>query len=198
MTRRQAAVIGTMTSLALVFATLGVTARRAQPAPPDRLPTLWQVPEFSFTDSRGQTFGGADVAGKIWVADFIFTTCSGPCPAMTEQMADLQRAFENEEDVHFVSISVNPETDTPEVLAKYAEAYNADTARWHFLTGPIEDIHRFAVEGFKIGSVDEPVFHSTRFILVDGEGHIRGFYHSAEPDETGKLEDDLRELLSRS
>ena len=160
------------------------------------LPIYYALPPFSLIDTEGESFGNGDIRGKIWVADFIFTTCAGPCPEMTEKMSELQQEFRDADDVQFVSFSVNPEVDTPEVLANYAKAYGADLDTWHFLTGSADDLHRLAVEGFKIGSMEEPLFHSTRFILVDGTGSIRGYYHSTEAEDLADLRRDINRLLA--
>ena len=166
--------------------------------PVERLPQLYPVPAFELIDSQGEAFALDRMANKFWVVDFIFTTCAGPCPVMSSRMVDLYEAFADNPHVNFLSISVNPEYDTPEVLAEYAERYNADTSRWHFVTGEREAIHRLAVEGFKLGSVDEPIMHSTRFVLVDATGFIRGYYEATEDDGSISLTRDLALLLPSS
>jgi protein SCO1/2 len=160
-----------------------------------RLPKLYPLPAFELIDASGEPFTQESLAGRFWVADFIFTTCAGPCPVMSSRMADLAEAFADNPAVQFLSISVNPETDTPEVLREYADRYQADTSRWHFVTGDRNVIHSLAVEGFKLGSVDEPIMHSTRFVLVDDEGYVRGYYESSEPEGSLELTRDLTSLL---
>lgn len=160
------------------------------------LPTLGEVTEFSLTDATGAPFTLTRLAGKIWVADFIFTSCAGICPVMTGNMSALHDRFSSESGVEYLSVSVDPETDTPEVLANYAREHGADPQRWHFLTGPEDAIHRLAVEGFKVGSMGDPVFHSPHFILVDRAGRIRGYYDGTEEEAVERLAGDIELLLT--
>lgn len=164
--------------------------------PQDGLPVLGQVTDFAFTDSENKPFGFSDMQGQVWVADFIFTTCAGICPVMSSNMADLHREFADVDNVKFVSFSVDPETDTPEVMQAYSEIYEADTSSWHFLTSSEDEVHTLAVEGFKIGSVDDAFIHSSRFVLVDGAGQIRGYYEGLEDEGLDELRRDLPLLLS--
>ena len=163
------------------------------------LPTYGMVPEFHLTAHTGQEFSSTSLHNKIWVADFMFTNCPGPCPRMTTQMRKIQEAFAGRPDVRFVSFTVDPKRDTPEILAAYARRYNADTNTWHFLTGPVEKLHQLKRETFLLGDVDGVTFeHSTRFVLVDGDGRIRGFYPTAEPSDIDKLIEDLNKLVRES
>ncbi|MDP7504094.1 MAG: SCO family protein [Nitrospinota bacterium] len=158
------------------------------------LPVLGSIPEFNMTDSRGEPFGYNDLHGNIWVADFIFTTCAGPCPVMSSEMAVVHQEFIEDEKIKTVSYTVNPDIDTPEVLADYAEQYYANTEQWHFLTAPYEDIQSIIANGFKMGDIEEIVFHSTRFALVDKEMNIRGYYIGTETEDIEKLKKDIRRL----
>jgi len=158
---------------------------------------LGSVPDFTLTERSGRELGLDDLRGHIWVADFIFTHCAGPCPLMSATMAKLQDAIAHRPDVRMVSISVDPERDTPEVMSRYADRYGADPSRWLFLTGPMETITRLAVEGFKVGSIEDPILHSTRFILVDEAGAIRAYRDSAESDVVERLVDDIETLRKR-
>jgi protein SCO1 len=163
------------------------------------LPTYGVVPEFRLTAHTGQEFSSTGLNGKIWVADFMFTNCPGPCPRMTTQMRKIQEAFARQPDVRFVSFTVDPERDTPEVLAAYARRYQADLKTWHFLTGPVERLHQLKRETFLLGDVNGVNFeHSTRFVLVDGDGRIRGFYPTADPSDIEKLIGDLNKLIRES
>lgn len=159
------------------------------------LPVLGHLSGFELTDSQGQSFTQSQLKNKIWVADFIFTTCAGPCPVMTRQLASLYRSFLLEKDVDFVSFSVNPEYDTPQILAEYAKGFNADTNRWHFLTGSKDIIQRLAQSDFKIGSKEDPIFHSEKFVLVDRTLRIRGYYEGTENEGRRKLLRDIAKLL---
>lgn len=159
------------------------------------LPVISALPEFSLTSDKGTPLGNADMAGKVWIADFIFTSCAGPCPVMTRSMAGVAKKLELYPEVEFVSVSVDPETDTPEVLARYGEKFGANPARWHFLTGSIDAIQQLAVKGFMIGAVDDPVIHSTKFCLVDRKGQIRGYYTGTDEAETDQLIAAVHRLL---
>ena len=110
---------------------LYVMTRSSRMAPaattePETLPVIRELPEFTLTSDKGEPFSPADLRGKVWVADFIFTSCPGPCPIMTRNMADVAETLKMYDDIAFVSISVDPETDTPEVLAKYAAHHGAN------------------------------------------------------------------------
>jgi len=159
------------------------------------LPVLTQLPDFRLLECRGQTLGLADLRGKVWIADFIFTRCPGPCPRMSSRMASLQSNLSSEEGLRLVSISVDPEFDTPEVLAKYATRYRAVEGRWFFMTGDKTAIHSLAKSGFLVGGVDDVTLHTTRFVLVDRQGRVRGYYSSSDEDELRKLQNEARALL---
>ncbi len=157
------------------------------------------VPSFQLTNQNGQPFGSAQLAGKIWIADFVYTTCPGPCPMISSRMSELQKPLEKT-DVHLVSFSVDPEKDTPEVLRGYAEKLQAEPERWDFLTGPKSAIYQLSHDGFKLAVSDGsdvqgiPV-HSTRMVLVDRHGQIRGYYDATEPEAVTKLLADTNHLL---
>ncbi len=162
---------------------------------PRVLPIAGEVPDFVLKDSQGEPFTSQQLKGKIWVADFIFTTCGGICPLMTKNMAQLHRSFLGLKNISLVSISVNPEQDTPEALKAYALKFNADTSQWHFLTGTRESIQHIATQGFKLGSVKEPVFHSAQFVLVDKDFKIRGYYEGTVPAQIAQLFKDIAQLM---
>jgi protein SCO1 len=157
------------------------------------------VPSFQLVNQNGQPFGSAQLAGKIWIADFIYTTCPGPCPMISSRMSELQKPLEKT-DVQLVSFSVDPEKDTPQVLRGYAEKLEADPARWDFLTGPKSAIYKLSHDGFKLavsdGSSEQGIpVHSTRMVLVDRHGRIRGYYEATEADAITKLLADTNHLL---
>ncbi len=152
------------------------------------------VPEFTLTAQDGQPFHSSALAGKIWVADFIYTTCPGPCPRMTSQMHDVQDAIAKIPDVKLVSFTVDPATDTPPVLAQYAKVHGASAAHWYFLTGPVDTLQKLDRDAFKLGNVDETLQNSTRFVLVDRQGHIRGYYETSEASAIPKVIADVYEL----
>lgn len=159
------------------------------------LPVLYDVPPFALTDSDGQPLGLDQLRGKVWVVDFIFTTCAGPCPVLTGQMSTLHRQFRDDDRVRMVSITVDPENDTPPVLKAYASTVGAGTARWHFLTGPGDAIQTLAREGLKLGSGNTPLLHDTHFVLVDDRGRVRAYYDGTDFADVERLATDLRALL---
>ena len=160
------------------------------------LPRLGKVADFTLLDQDAQPFGLKDLKNKIWVTDFIFSTCGGICPLMSKNMAQLNRSFALlQDEVGFVSFSVNPENDSPDRLKAYSKEYQANSRVWKFLTGPRQDIERLALHSFKIGSVDNIVMHSAYFVLVDRRGNIRGYYEGTEKKEIDRLFKDIALLL---
>ena len=163
------------------------------------LDSLGTVPPFRLTNQNGQPFGSEELKGKIWIADFIFTSCPGPCPLISSRMAEMQRPLEKS-DVHLVSFTVDPATDTPAVLRDYAQRLKAREGRWDFLTGEASAIYTLTRDGFKLPVADGasetgmPV-HSTRAVLVDRRGTIRGYYDITAPDAVTKLLADSSHLL---
>jgi protein SCO1/2 len=157
------------------------------------------APAFQLTNQNGQPFGSAQLAGKIWIADFVYTTCPGPCPMISARMSELQKPLEKS-DVHLVSFSVDPDKDTPAVLRDYAAKLQAEPGRWDFLTGAKSAIYKVSHDGFKLALSDGsdaqglPV-HSTRMVLVDRRGQIRGYYDAMEPDAITNLVADTNHLL---
>ena len=162
------------------------------------LPVLGTIPEFYFTDSRDKKISRADLDGKVWVADFIFTTCTMACPVLTGNMNLVHKEFQNNDDVRIVSISVYPEYDTPEVLKKYASQYDANTNRWHFLTGPEENVQNVIKNGFKMGDYEDIIFHSEKFALVDQKGRLRGYYSGMQTEDVTRLKKDIKKLLKET
>ena len=158
---------------------------------PDPPPKLADLPGFSLLDTAGEPYGSADLEGQVYVANFIFTRCTAICPMLTSAMARLDRRYlEAEVDgIHLVSITVDPEFDTPEKLAAYAQKFGVDRERWTMLTGPPERIEELVEKGFKTG-IGAPeamgeglvdIAHSGKFVLVDQLGGIRGYYdHDTE------------------
>jgi protein SCO1/2 len=160
------------------------------------LPISGLVPDFEFTDSNGQIITREDMKGKVWVADFIFTTCTMACPIMTGNMNIIHKTFKDNNNVRIISISVYPEYDTPAILKEYASRYNANTDRWHFLTGPEESVKKIIKNGFKIGDYEDIIFHSEKFALVDINGNIRGYYSGMKTEDMSLLQKDIKRLLT--
>ena len=153
------------------------------------------VPLFSLTERSGKTITNHDLGGKIWVADFIFTNCPGPCPRMSSQMHQVQAALDGNDGVRFVSFTVDPARDTPPVLAAYAQHFEATPGKWYFLTGAEADLNRMSRGVFMLGNVDGSLQHSTRFALIDGSGRIRGYYLTSEAEAIPTLIADAKRLL---
>jgi protein SCO1/2 len=171
-------------AIGLVFILpIGRALGQKAPRPPEMRLAL---PAFQLTDHHGRPYGSADLKGRVWVADFVFTSCPTVCPKLTKRMATIQhRARHMGDAFHLVTFTVDPENDTPEKLATYAKAYRASGARWSFLTGNLSDIESTVVKGFKMAMGKEElapgtglfsVFHGEKFVLVDREGYIRGYY----------------------
>jgi cytochrome oxidase Cu insertion factor (SCO1/SenC/PrrC family) len=150
---------------------------------------LGTVPAFALTDQAARPFGTRELAGKVWVADFVFTACQEACPLLSQRMQELGRRTRHlGPDFHLVSISVDPERDTPARLAEYGARYGASPVRWSFLTGPVEAIEDAVTNGFKVGMGKEEItpdgggqtffqiFHGENLVLVDRQLRIRGYF----------------------
>lgn len=159
---------------------------------PTQLTPLYEVPEFKLTDQTGNPFGTEQLRGRVWLANFIFTRCVLSCPMQTTKMAALIEeldALEGGEEITYVSISVDPEHDSPEVLRTYGAQYDVDPARWRFLTGERDDIWELSRKGFKL-PVEErqmeaglPLFHSSMIVLLDDRLRVHMYYDGLGDDE---------------
>jgi len=161
-----------------------------------------EIPPFSFTDRYGQPFTDKDVEGKIIIADFFFTRCTTICPRMSINMQQLQLKLNDEAFKHvvFLSHTVDPEHDTPAVLDEYAKRLQADPDRWKFLTGNAVDIYRMGNTGYLLSALEdstsaEQFVHDGRFVLVDKNRHIRGYYDGTMAEGMNALAADLKMLL---
>jgi protein SCO1/2 len=159
------------------------------------LPTLAEVPQFSLVSDTGAPFDSHVLDNRLWVADFIYTNCDGPCPMMSANMRRLQDLTAAEfPDVRFVSFTVDPARDTPPVLADYAKRYKRDPNRWFFLTGEQSALHDLSLNAFHLQSIDGSMTHSTRYVLVDRNRKIRAYYVTGEDGFLDKIVRDLRRL----
>lgn len=142
---------------------------------------LGPLPAFALTNQEGQAVSNADLEETPWVANVIFTTCPSVCPLLTSQMANLERRTRGTA-LTFVSVSVDPETDTPEVLRQYAQSHDANLSRWHFLTGETLAVQNFIEGGLKLRMGERidsgDITHGSHFVLIDGSGHHRGFFRT--------------------
>ena len=167
------------------------------------LPDLGTAPDFQLTERSGNSFSRADLAGSVWIADFIFTRCPGLCPLLSTRMATLQQQIQNTTDrpVRLVSFSVDPDWDTPERLREYANRYQAHPDLWVFLTGPAQTMLQIITKGFHLGVMaapagsPEPIIHSDRLVLVDSSFRIRGYYHGSAQEDFNRLQHDIGVLL---
>jgi protein SCO1 len=166
---------------------------------------LGAVPDFKLTERSGRTVTREDLAGHFWIADFIFTRCTGVCPVLGARMASLAKSLRSvpqAEELRFVSFSVDPEWDTPEVLSRYATGLGNVDSRWLFLTGPHDELYRLIGEGFHLSVAQAPpdaaagelITHSNRFVLVDPAGRIRAYYHGDDEESMTRLVRDLEKL----
>ena len=198
---------GVWLGLAAVIAVVvlaGVWSLRRQARTATEPPVIGPVPAFSLVERSGQPLSRDDLAGAPWVADFIFTRCTGTCPALSNRMAELRRAL-RQHGLHarLVSFTVDPSHDTPEVLRDYAAHFGADDG-WLFVTGDRDALHRLIGEGFRLSVAErspeqaadggELITHSDRFVLVDADARIRGYYHGTEPESVDALLRDLAAL----
>jgi len=173
----------------------------SNPTPSDAdhtLPVMFDAPAFSLHDENGATFSSDQLHGRVWVADFIFTNCTSLCPLMTRNMAQFQKMTADAPAIQMVSFTVDPDRDTPAVLHNYALTNGADLSRWHFLTGTrdqtwdISKAMKLAVEPDR-GS---QVMHSSHFLLVDQNGHVRGIYDSNTGGFLAQLVTDAKRLAA--
>jgi protein SCO1/2 len=173
-------------------------------------PAYGSVPDFSFMERSGQEVERVEFLGRIWVVDLIYTRCPDTCPLQSAEMARLQAELVNEADVRLVSITVDPARDTLAVLSRYAKRFGADPKRWLFLTGEKEAIYRFVQEGLRLPVMDPrsrargaggrgvTLLHSSRFVLVDREARIRGYYESSDMESLRQLREDVKTLLRKA
>jgi protein SCO1/2 len=170
------------------------------------VPVWGTVPDFSLINQGTEAYGTAQLEGRPWIADFIFTRCPERCPMLTAEMSRLQTELRGRgwDDAMLVSISVDPANDTPEALTEYAAKHSAKLDSWQFLTGTREDIWSLIVEGFKlpVQEVEDtgagPILHSNRFVLADGRQQIRGYYDAFDADDRAKLLRDLEIVRAES
>jgi protein SCO1/2 len=152
--------------------------------PEPELPRLAELPAFSLVDQRGEPFDSKALSGRVWIANFIFTSCPDICPLLTDQLRGVREELTGKgAAVHYVSFSVDPKNDTPEVLMAYSRGRGASHPDWHFLTGSLEDVKATVKGGFKQAMdpmPDEPtnIMHGSHFVLVDGGGYVRGYYRT--------------------
>ena len=159
------------------------------------LPIIKNIPSFSLNTQDGYIFSETDLIGKVTVLDFMFTSCAGPCPVMASNMKKLYNQYQSKPEVQFVSITVDPYTDTEEVLKQYALAYGVKDERWQFLTGEIDAIKSLSQDGFLLFADNLPAGHAIKFVLIDNDGKIRKYYDGTDEIIMDDLINDLEFLL---
>lgn len=164
------------------------------------LPIGPTVPEFSLTERSGQPITRADLLGKVWIADFVFTRCSGPCPTLSARMQALQSALADAPGVKLVTFTLDPVNDTVAVLSDYAKRFHADPQRWWFVTGDKEEVvQKFVIEGLKQTVIpaqgDDPLIHSQYIVIVDAAGRIRTAHDGLSATTKPLVIRDVRKLL---
>lgn len=169
--------------------------QKAQESQAD-LPKLYPVPQFNFVERSGQPFGLDQMKGKINVVDFIFTRCGGPCPMMAKSMGELYSAFARENKVQLVSITCDPDYDSLQVLQKYADELGIQDQRWVFVRGEKVEMQKLYEQGFKLAG-ELPYDHSTKLILVDDQGWIRGYYDYDDPIAMDLLKKHIAALVKQ-
>jgi protein SCO1/2 len=196
----------------------GRASRQTLSVTPELPPAYGSVPEFSLIERSGRRIERGELLGRVWVVDLIYTRCPDTCPLQSAEMAKLQAGFVGDIDVRLVSITVDPARDTPQVLSRYANRFRADPGRWLFLTGRRDAIYRFAQEGLRLPLLDprdkgraaghrvatagerqrgEVLLHSSRFVLVDRQARIRGYYESRDAESLRRLREDVKLLLGK-
>lgn len=232
--------LGVVLVVIIGLGVLGLPGQTSRYAAEDDLRPFGIVPEFTLRERSGTLVTKADLLGKVWVADFIFTRCADECPLVSQRMARLQAAFATQAAFRLVSITVDPEHDTPEVLSRYAANFGAEAQRWLFLTGDKTAIYRLVRAGFRLGVVEpneqrqssipllpsrlrrlaasvftpaiawahhdtghqekgrQAILHSLRFVLVDRQGQIRGYYDSNDEEALRRLQRHVKRLLQEA
>lgn len=158
------------------------------------------IADFSFTNQNGKTITQKDYEGKIYVADFFFTTCQTICPIMTTNMTEVQKAFSKNPKVMILSHTVTPEIDSVPVLKQYALKQNVDDSKWNMVTGDKKDIYYIARKSYlavKTGKPEEmyDMVHTENFVLVDTKRRVRGFYDGTKKEDVQRLIEDINWLL---
>ncbi len=163
-----------------------------------------QVPPFELVERNGEKISLETLQGKVWVASFIFTHCSGQCPLLCERLKKVQNRLRFKDKFRLVSITMDPERDTPAVLTEYAKRFEADPYKWLFATGDPKEVRALVQNGFRLasggpdGQEPEGITHSFKLVLVDGFGRIRGYYDGTEDSSVKDLLHDSRALIRQT
>ena len=162
------------------------------------------IGDFSFLNQDGRTITNKDLKGKVFVAEYFFTTCGTICPRMNKQMQRVQKKFANNPNVKILSFTVMPEIDTVEQMKRYATGHKAISGQWHFLTGEKKELYNLARKSFfvlkpaeaeNLGDAGSDFIHTNNFVLVDKGMQIRGYYDGTSAKDVSVLLDDIKLLL---
>lgn len=160
-----------------------------------KISVIKDVPPFLFKTQDGKLFSENELKRKITVLDFMFTSCPGPCPIMTNNMMHLYHDYEKVDEVQFVSITVDPNIDSEEILKQYANAHGVNDSRWQFLTSDLEAIKDLKKNGFMLYADELPRGHAVKFVLIDRDGRIRKYYDGTDKASMAVLRKDLNHLV---
>ena len=164
-----------------------------------------KIGNFSFLDQNGNTVTQNDVKGKVFVAEYFFTTCQTICPIMNVEMQRVHEAYKKNDQLNILSFTVNPEVDTVAQMKRYADEHKADAEKWHFLTGEKDKLYELARKSFFVlkpaesqnqGDVGSDFIHTNNFVLVDQKMRIRGYYDGTNKKEVDRLIKDIELLLN--
>lgn len=155
-----------------------------------------KLSDFTLSNQAGQEFTSAAMKGKVYLVNFFFSKCEGPCPLMNKKMEAFQEKFANDADIKLLSVSVDPANDTVEVIKAYSETFKANPEKWSFATGSKEVINDIMEKQMKLAVSEDLQLHTTRIALIDKEGNIKGYFDSASEEELSKLEEEARKLLA--
>ena len=179
----------------LVAAAIVVTALQLLGSKPPELPVHGAIGSFALTSADEQPITEANLRGKVTLINFFFSSCPNVCPRVTSQLAALYKKVQDNPDLQFLSISIDPKRDTPAALRTFAEKYQIDRNRWLVATGPLAETGRMLLEYFKLGQGDKPEYHTTYLTLVDHDLRIRGYYHGNEAEGYEEALVGIRALL---
>ena len=163
-----------------------------------------KIGDFSFTNQNEETITSKEVEGKVYVAEYFFTTCKSICPIMNDEMQRIQEAYKDNNEFRILSFTVDPDVDTVAQMKWYAETNNADPKQWHFLTGRKADLYTLARTSFfllkpaeaqNLGDAGSDFIHTNNFVLVDQKSRIRGYYDGTDEKEVDALIADIQLLL---
>ncbi|HMB96152.1 MAG TPA: SCO family protein [Tepidisphaeraceae bacterium] len=197
--RRNQKIFVTILWGAAVLAMLGVVGAGIWIKRPD-VPAnvLFNAPVFSLTDQDGKTISDANLRGNVWVADVFFTSCPGVCPIMEAKLVELQKAVKLPV-LKIVSLSIDPEHDTPDVMKQYANGLGADQSRWYFLTGSKDQVFATA-RGFNLAAQPaqggNAIVHTQKVLLIDQQNQVRGIYDTNDDESMKKLAEDAKALAA--